>query len=343
MKRVAGVGLVVMLALGAARWAWVARSAPPAEAKPAAAWAEPHSRFLSVGGVALHFTEFGPSDGPAVVLVHGLLGSTADFAELAPTLAAAGFHVLAVDRPPFGLSDKRAVAPMTAAAQADLLAAWLDALGLPQAAWLGHSAGGPVVAHLALRHPERASKLILVAPLLGSPAAGPGNPFTSPALPAVAAIVLSALNPVAPWAEAELRAFFTDEQLRQFLDDQLELARVNEALAVGEARFTRVQGWEAGLRNLGRQILATRDTLQPSHLGELRMPVLLIWGEADRFISPVLGRQLVDAIPTARLVAYPNAGHQPWRDVTADFVRQVVDFLKCSPFTKEAPKTIGFH
>lgn len=163
--------LVAVVGLGFGRWAWVTQTAPPSRAVPAAALADPNGRFIRVNGIELYFTEDESPDGTPIVLVHGLLGSTADFAELAKTLAANRFRVLAVDRPPFGLSDKRAGAPMTPAAQADLLVAWLDALGIQRAAWLGHGAGGAVVAQVALRHPHRVSKLVLVAPLIGNPAA----------------------------------------------------------------------------------------------------------------------------------------------------------------------------
>ena len=322
---------LVMFALGVGRLIWALTTSPPPAALSAAALADPNGRFVTVRDVTLYMVEAGPPEGQPIVLVHGLLGSTQDFAELIPVLAGSGCRVLAVDRPPFGLSDKRASAPMTAASQADLLAEWLAGLGLGRAVWLGHSAGGAVVAQVAIRHPERVAGLVLVAPQIGGVAneEDAGNPLANPALPVLATIFLQSLNPISPWAEAELRAYFEEARLRDFLQAQLSVARVNDAMAAAEARFTRVRGWEAGLRAFGRAVLADRAPLQTDALSVIpRIPVLIAWGEADAFIPVGQGRQLQKALPTSVLLTYPHAGHQPWRDVPDAFMRDLLAFLR---------------
>ena len=321
---------LVMFALGVGRLIWALTTSPPPAALSAAALADPNGRFVTVRDVTLYMVEAGPPEGQPIVLVHGLLGSTQDFAELIPVLAGSGCRVLAVDRPPFGLSDKRAGAPMTAASQADLLAEWLAGLGLGRAVWLGHSAGGAVVAQVAIRHPERVAGLVLVAPQIGGVAneEDAGNPLANPALPALATIFLQSLNPISPWAEAELRASFSASRLRDFLQAQLNIARVSDAMAAGAARFTRTQGWEAGLRAFGRAVLADRSSLQVDELSAtLRAPVLIMWGEADAFIPVGRGRRLKEALPSSALIVYPAAGHQPWRDAPTDFMRDLLTFL----------------
>jgi pimeloyl-ACP methyl ester carboxylesterase len=321
---------LVILALSVGRAIFVLATAPPPATLPAETLADAGGRFSLVRNTQLYMVEAGPSDGRPIVLVHGLLGSTQDFAELIPVLAQAGYRVLAVDRPPFGLSDKRPSAPMTAAAQADLLAEWLATLGLARAVWLGHSAGGAVVAQLALRHPQKVSALVLVAPQIGTAASdeGAANLLANPVLPVLATIFIQSLNPSAPWAEAELRTYFNESRLRDFLQAQLSVARVSDAMAAGEARFTRAQGWEAGLRAFGRAVLADRSSLRIEELAAaLRAPVLIMWGEADAFIPVGRGRRLKEALPSSTLIVYPAAGHQPWRDAPADFTRDLLTFL----------------
>ncbi len=321
---------LVMFALGVGRLIWAITTSPPPAALPATALADPNGRFVTVRDVTLYMVEAGPPEGQSIVLVHGLLGSTQDFAELIPVLAGAGYRILAVDRPPFGLSDKRAGAPMTAASQADLLAEWLAGLGLGRAVWLGHSAGGAVVAQVAIRHPERVAGLVLVSPQIGGATDGgdAGNPLANPALPVLATIFLQSLNPISPWAEAELRAYFEEARLRDFLQAQLGIAQVSDAMAAAEARFTHVRGWEAGLRVFGRAVLTERAPLQASALSAIqRVPVLIVWGEADAFIPVSRGRQLREVLPTSTLITYPGAGHQPWRDVPEAFTRDLLAFL----------------
>ena len=321
---------LVMFALGVGRLIWALTTSPPPAALSAAALADPNGRFVTVRDVTLYMVEAGPPEGQPIVLVHGLLGSTQDFAELIPVLAGSGCRVLAVDRPPFGLSDKRASAPMTAASQADLLAEWLAGLGLGRAVWLGHSAGGAVVAQVALRHPAHVAGLVLVAPQIGGVAneEGAGNPLANPALPALATIFFQSLNPISIWAEAELRAYFKDTRLRDFLQAQLGIAKVSDAMASAEARFTRVRGWEAGLRAFGQAVLADRAPLRAGALSAMpRIPILIMWGEADAFIPVGQGRQLQKALPTSALIIYPRAGHQPWRDLPEAFAHDLLAFL----------------
>ena len=330
LARLLVVLVLVMFALGVGRMIWAITTAPPAAALSATALADPDGRFVTVRDITLYMVEAGPPEGQPIVLVHGLLGSTQDFAELIPVLASAGYRVLAIDRPPFGLSDKRAGAPMTAASQSDLLAEWLAELGLERAVWLGHSAGGAVVAQVALRHPARVAGLVLVAPQIGGVAneEDAGNPLANPALPALATIFLQSLNPISIWAEAELRAYFKDTRLRDFLQAQLGIAKVSDAMASAEARFTRVRGWEAGLRAFGQAVLADRAPLRASALSAMpRIPILIMWGEADAFIPVGQGRQLQKALPTSALIIYPRAGHQPWRDLPEAFARDLLAFL----------------
>lgn len=102
-----------------------------------------------------------PRDEPALVLVHGLGMSSRAFRPVLPHLAD-GFHVLAPDLPGCGDSDM----PSQPQGVDDLvtdLVGWLDAVGLREAAFVGHSLGGQVVAYLADRAPQRVTRAVLVA------------------------------------------------------------------------------------------------------------------------------------------------------------------------------------
>jgi pimeloyl-ACP methyl ester carboxylesterase len=125
----------------------------------AAEWAV--SRRVEVDGRSVRFREAG--EGPPLVLVHGL-GCSADYwARNGPALAYAGFRVLAPDLPGFG----RTEGPwrgMTIDQQATALAAWADALGLPPAAYVGHSLSCQVIVDVAADHPGHAAALVLAAP-----------------------------------------------------------------------------------------------------------------------------------------------------------------------------------
>ena len=75
---------------------------------------------------------------------------------------------------------------------------------------------------------------------------------------------------------------------------------------------------------------ATRDVIARDvreHLGAIAAPTLLIWGEHDTLVPTRLAGTFRDAIPGARLLILPGAGHVPMFDRPADFNRAVLAFL----------------
>ena len=94
-----------------------------------------------------------------------------------PALAAAGYRAVAVDLANFGLSDKSWDLDTRHAAQADLVAAVMDARGISRATLVGHSMGGNVLAWFAARHADRLDGAVLVDAATGPAASGGGPAF----------------------------------------------------------------------------------------------------------------------------------------------------------------------
>ena len=107
-----------------------------------------------------HIVE-GAADGVPVLVLHGSPGGI-DAADIMSTfLPRNKFRVILLSRPGYlgsALGDRRTVDQ-----QADLLAAVLDALGLPRAAVFGWSGGGPVAYRFAVRHPDRTIAVLTTA------------------------------------------------------------------------------------------------------------------------------------------------------------------------------------
>ena len=123
------------------------------------------SRRLSVAGLTLHAlvsSGAGPPKNGAVVLVHGLGMSSRYMVPLAERLTQS-FWVCAPDLPGFGLSSKPRHA-LTVAELADALAAFVGAMGIRRADFIGNSLGCEVLVEFALRHPERVERLVLQGP-----------------------------------------------------------------------------------------------------------------------------------------------------------------------------------
>jgi 2-hydroxy-6-oxonona-2,4-dienedioate hydrolase len=99
-----------------------------------------------------------------VVLVHGFGISSSYFVPTAERLATE-FDVYAPDLPGHGRSDKPHE-PLDIPRLADVLRDWMDSMAIPKAMFVGNSMGCQVLADLAVRHPHRVERLVLIAPTI---------------------------------------------------------------------------------------------------------------------------------------------------------------------------------
>ncbi len=329
---IAGLRLVGLLALvlplaALARYASLSLQPQPAYA-PVEALADVDGRFVTVDGARLYLVERGPETGPPVLLIHGLLLSTHEFGPLHTALAAAGYRVIALDRPPFGLSDKSPTLDYSNSGQARLVLGVMDQLGVQQATLIGHSAGAVTAGQTALLAPERVSALVLIgAAFPGGTAATADAPLGEPLALSdqpILPILIQSRNPFGAWAELELRDFFDDRRILAFLRANYATLPADASVAQ-TGRFRQVAGWEAGFRAFGQ---AAGAPLAPAALADLEPPVLLAWGEGDALMPLAIGRTLDDIIPDSTLRTYPGCAHIPWAGCTSSLVDDVIAFLQ---------------
>lgn len=240
---------------------------------------------------------------PAVLCVHGYCQSSIYWAPTLERLRRVGVRGLAPDLPGFGAS-AGLPGPYTMEAYADGLAALLDARGLERTAVVGSSMGGVVVQHLALRHPARVARLLLVAT---------GAAMADPAAGLARAEALAA----APWNAEAIRpivaGFFRDPPS----PDRLEQYRWIALMAAHRAAV------EAARSN------ARSDTLD--RLGEIGVPTLIIQGRHDRIRTPEHGAAIRERIVGARLEVLEDSGHTPQLEEPEAFHAIALPFLLARP------------
>ncbi len=327
--RLSAACLLIGFVLMAGRILWLSLHVQPAHVGTRAL-ADRDSAFATVNDVELHYRERGPAGGPAVVLLHGFLLETASLDPLADALAAEGFRVISVDRPPFGLSEKDPAADYSQHAQAALVLGLMDRLRIERAALVGHSAGAVLASRIALNDPQRVTHLAIIG---GSflEAAPNSTANTNPSLPFILRFVAHSANPVEQWGVLELQSFFTPEALAQF--NQANYAEP-EALPAGmgarAGRAARVAGWAASLRAFGRASFRDLTAVKAADLAALRAPTLLLWGAQDAFIPPAVGREVRAIIPGSQLVELDGCGHIPWAGCrnAPQALRTLTDFLR---------------
>jgi pimeloyl-ACP methyl ester carboxylesterase len=250
----------------------------------------------------MHVVDRGGAE-PAVLMVHGYCQSSAYWAPTLERLAAAGARALAVDLPGFGAS-ARLAGPYTMDAYADGLAALVAARGLGSVVLVGGSMGGVVAQHVALRHPSRVARLLLVATgaVMGDPAAGLARADAVAAVPWDAAAV-----------EPVVSGFFREPPPTPRLEEYRRIAR-------GAAHAAAVEAARSNARS---------NTL--ARLGQIGVPTLIVQGRHDRARTPEHGALMRDRIPGARLEVLEQSGHTPQLEEPEAFHALVLPFLLGRP------------
>jgi 3-oxoadipate enol-lactonase len=262
------------------------------------------TRVAHNGSVAIAYDVRG--QGPPLVLIQGLGVGRWGWEPVADRLARR-FRVITIDNRGIGASDAPRGSYSTRVMAEDVVAVMDDA-GVASAGVVGTSLGGMVAQELALAHPERVERLVLVATI-------PGGRLTAP-MPLKTAYLLT-------WAPL----MRSEQRLRGFVEHNLgpgTLRRrtkvVRRLMALKRAHPQSEQAWRAQATAgvlfdpLGRQRRITQ-------------PTLILQGTADQVVNPVNAELLADLIPDARLRYAEGAGHLVCWDEPRRFVRVVTGFL----------------
>jgi len=236
---------------------------------------------------------------PAVLCVHGFCQSSAYWAPTLDRLASAGVRGIVPDLPGFAAS-AATPGPYTMEGYADRLAGLLDALGLGQVALVGGSMGGVVAQHLALRHPRRLRRLVLVA--TGAAMADPG-----------AALAKADATAVAPWDAEAVRPMVDGFFHRRPPDKELDQYR---HIALAASHEAAVEAMRSNARSRTLELL-----------GRIDVPTLIVQGRHDRARTPEHGAEMRERIPGARLVVLEGSGHTPQLEEPEAFHQVVLPFL----------------
>lgn len=303
-----------------------AGSVPPnADSELVAALSAPAARYIEVNGVQTFVVEQGAVTDQAVVFIHGFGGSTFSWRLNLNTVAAAGYRAVAFDLPPFGLSTRLASFDYSHDGLAEFTAAVLDSLNIEKATFVGHSMGGSVIAHFALKYPQRVDKLIFVAGAVhvANNADGLSGLLSFP--------------PVARWLQIGVRTFITPERMGEILmSAYYNPGFIDPTVQTGYQLPLRTEGWDTGLVAYIRD--AGRNNLTPEQITQIDATSLLVWGEEDTWVPLSRGQALTDLLPNAILQTYPRVGHLPMEEIANAFNLDLITFLQ----TGELPEEMEF-
>jgi pimeloyl-ACP methyl ester carboxylesterase len=316
---VALLALVLLVVVGIACWLGYANmKRSQRERMTVEALAPPGGRWVDVGDSRLFVQEWGPANGPVVLLTHGTGAWSGTWFELPAALAEAGWRVVGVDLPPFGFSvsnGRPGELDYSRPAQAARLLLLIEALGgASSVALVGHSFGAGPALEAAMTSPARLRRVVLVDPALGLGPAGEA-PTCTP-VPGWARILLGRrdVRSVLISGSATYPPF-TGDLLESFVHrrDAVTPERI-AAYQIPMRRFTYgadIGDWAWTFAGSTCEKAVSLDPLRLSAWSRDGPPVVLVWGAADTITPIAQARALLRWMPEAKLLELPDVGHIP--------------------------------
>ncbi|MFN9007736.1 MAG: alpha/beta fold hydrolase [Hyphomonadaceae bacterium] len=303
LKRAGAIGLILLVAL--AFWLWTPdRSRDELEAR----YLNSPTDLVDLGDFRLHVRDTGPKSAPTIILLHGF-GSSLQTWDLWAGPLERTHRVVRLDLPGAGLSDPDPTGDYTDARTHALILKLMDKLDIKQAVFVGNSLGGRIAWTFTARHPDRVSKLVLIAPDgFASPGFAYGQKAEVPALLSIMSYVL----PKALYRPNIDAAYANPKRLTDAVFDRY----YDLTLAPGSR--------DALLARMQQTILVDPRPILP----KITQPVLLLWGKKDALIPVANAQDYLKALPDARLTTFDTLGHVPHEEDARESIAPLLAFLE---------------
>lgn len=241
--------------------------------------------------------------GRPVLLLHGWLGSWALWRQTIEVLSRE-FKTYALDFFGFGESFDRG-SDFSVDNFVFSVNQFMDRLGIPKAAIVGHSMGGSVSLAASFRYPDKFVKTAVV-----------GSPIQGSSLNLL--LKFSGYRGFANivWTAPALLRMFLSLYAHYIAKDGKTL---NKMILSDISRVS--------VESFFQSIGTLRETDLTDQVGALHMPVLGIYGQHDRIVNPKQAQVLQQYCPTSRVAWFEDSGHFPMLDEQERFYETVLDFL----------------
>ena len=278
------------------------------------------SQFVELdSGLTVHLRDEGPSDAPAIILLHGSNADLHTWGEWADDLKQ-DYRVIRFDQIGHGLTGPASDDDYSLDAYVSGVDAVADTLELGKFVLAGNSMGGWIAAGYAMEHPERLSGLVLVdaggAPTMRETS---GNlAFTIARLPGIGA-VMSQMLPRSI-VERSLSQSVSNQEIvtPEAVDRYWEMARYPGNRAASRIRFSQ-----------------SRTPFTPEQVAAISTPTLILWGEEDTLISVEAAGWYAEHLPTSQTVIYKGVGHIPMEENPQQSISDFRNWLTTAAFVPE--------
>jgi pimeloyl-ACP methyl ester carboxylesterase len=250
-------------------------------------WAPQHRL---VDGHRLAYVRCGT--GEPLILIHGITTSSFIWDDLLPILSV-HHEVIAVDLLGTGASDRPVPSDCSLSAHADRVISLINQLGLEKIHLVGHDIGGGIAQIVSVRNPDRVSTLGLVNSVGYD--YWPVQPIVAIRTPILRQLAMASLD------LGMLRLVIRRAVHRRERITPVVFERIRNEIAIPTSRRAFLNSTRC-LNN--SDLTAISDDLQ-----RLEMPVLIVRGDRDLYLSPEIANRLHREIPSSKLVKVPDGGH----------------------------------
>jgi pimeloyl-ACP methyl ester carboxylesterase len=274
----------------------------------------PNDFYIKIGDVNLHYREY-PGAGPDIVMQHGFASSTYSWEKIAPALSAKGYHLWALDLKGSGWSDKPSKADYSPLVLKEELNAFMEAKGLKNVIFIGNSLGGAIAVLMAIDHPDKIGKLILID-AAGYPMKKPGS------------VTFAALHGSAFFGSI----FLSRSMVKSNLGDVFyKKERLTEETIDAYYDRLRTENGLLALELLARSLDFTIFDQYKTRIPLIDKETLIIWGKEDRWIPVKNGYRYRKSLQNSKLIVLPECGHAPQEELPNETSRYILDFLEGKP------------
>lgn len=265
--------------------------------------------IVGANQVHLHVRESGNPEGPSILFIHGWSCAQACWNLQVTSSLADEFRLVTFDLRGHGMSDKPAAIEQynNSDVWADDVKAIIDTLGLGKTVLVGWSYGGLVVLDYVRKHGQDS--------LAGAVLVGPAVELSPDAFGTL----------IGPGFLSHAEGSMVDN-LQTNINTMRSFAHTMAVKPVEPAYFEEALCWSVIVPHYIRGALVAREVRNNDILAAMRVPVLVIQGEADTCAMPAVARHVETICPTAKAEYYPAIGHMPFAEDTKHFNRDLAEF-----------------
>ena len=285
----------------------------PWNSQPLDTWASKFAqgKFIDLNGRKTHYIEKG--DGEPIILLHGYFYDSYLWAANIDVLSK-NFKVYALDLWGFGYSTREPLDygyPL----YAEQVLLFMDSLDIESASLVGQSMGGGTAILFCVQHRPRVNKLVLVS------AAGLPN-----RLPLIGKI-LDALGLAKFLFSLNTNAIRKKNLADLWIHNKVHLT---ESYFENATRFQKISNSTEVLLTILRKDFFDTLSDEINHLGQMEVPILIIWGREDKGVPLRNGQEMQRILKGSHLEILDNAGHVPNFERAEDFNHLALNFLRAN-------------